>query len=632
VLRGKIHKPFASREAPIASSSSSILDTLRAARKSLSWSSQLQREIGDPIGASHSQSQPSLYCNTVPKRISDREIQYIDSNSRLLWTPANTERFVGVHENLDNYHDAREHGQNGMSPWFSMSIRSTPGSTPTDPTKSTPTDLNLTKQITRAKRTGQSVKKKDQRTRLPSISKELEGLFALGSRIETDNNNNHATHTALKNSAGSNNNNFLSGIGRPAPSSRALSPFSEWVTNQRLGSPDSNPPPMTADCAVSEMYQLHYNRASTVTASGGKRRTKQEAKAARKAFNKKRAMDLLEYLKKTIQKKQKMKKQTLVEQKVFKDEYKLREQVMRPMSKPSNCQLPLSLAPNHHPSHQSYTSFYPKTSSSLTALDAMIYDRVSNGSYQQQQQQQTTWKTRKKHLSHARLSAYRFNILNTPYDAEKAREKAQFQKALLESREKRSKHRNKLAASFWTRLGNQEEAEKILSTTLKEVGVESVVESVESEREGAGGRRRKKGGLVNNTMEDEDFGGGAICKVGTNLGYFEVNIAPSGPNTVVDRGKIVDRGGKIKTTNPLNAYRDRRIKNGSVSVEDSIDNLYGNGPPGSPTCTGEEVEDYMYRSRPVFFSTKQQQDNSTKVLEQFGKHPSDQLYSSFSIG
>lgn len=452
VLRGRVHLPFGrSRE------EANVNATTTCNKKD----SYLQQPFAEVHIVLPANSKSSLFQTIAAARESLSSSSSVRHSESKTWTP---KRVVDVQQDFDNFHEEREHDQVGMSPW------NTPN---TFIDSDSPTNSPL-----KSNRKHRSSRKT--RNHLSTISMELTGLFAEGSRIDGETN----SHERQNTSKGSNKNVedgghlkfILSDEGnaegtkyRSDNRSRALSPFSEWLKNQRISSTNIIKPPMTADCTQSEIYQLHYNRASTVTASGGRKRRNKDDKNARKELNEERAQSLLVELKKVIKNKQHKKKKALIEQQIFKKQYDLREQIHRPLSSPKNCQLPLSFAPNHHCSHPSFTCFYPKSLNESKFHAAAEYSRAKITSENEIQKQQIL---EGKQLAHARLASYRFNILNTPYTEDRKIEKRIFQEQLLNSRKKEAIIRDNLAKSFWSRLGSQRKAEKILSDTLNRVNGE----------------------------------------------------------------------------------------------------------------------------------------------------------------
>jgi hypothetical protein len=260
-------------------------------------------------------------------------------------------------------------------------------------------------------------------TLLPSIplSVEIQSLFAVGSRVGVGSRSLSESKLGMKRRTASRSRQWDS-----SPE-RAMSPFSEWMEDQHLlSSPDMRPPPpMSADVASSERYQLKYNRASTVTASGNskeKKRKKREDQRSLKILNEKRSQMLLDELKVAIEKKKEAKKIALAEQRMFTAEFELREKLNQPLPPPGNCHLPTLCAPNQHPSHPSFSTFFPNQVEEPNSLGQQ--------------------------LSHSRLSSYQFNVVDPPPLLDQKSER-EYQRVLLKSREEKNRKKKKLAESFW---------------------------------------------------------------------------------------------------------------------------------------------------------------------------------------
>ena len=610
VLRGRLHRPFQKEgSAQLIIRSASPPNTTH-----YKYSPRTRPIAETKLTATVIASLPSASSSIVETLLAARQSLSRGSSNlhRLKWT-----------QDLDNFDDEREHAQNGMSPWNEATMIENPiarrhVTEVTEATEATPPFIPFIQQTA-------TTKHKETRKRLPSISMELQGLFAQGSRIDK---------VTTPNSNSSNNNNDhdhdnddeglkftfsdigqIEGTRQQRP--RALSPFSEWLDQKRTASPETQPP-MSADCIQSERYQLLYNRASTVTASGKKSPTKTEQKRALKELNQKRATSLLEELKKTIYNKKLDKKRALVEHNLFSKEIQLRERISKPLPPPSNCQLPRSFAPNHHTSHPSFTAFYPASlvvPSPLTHVHAkqedrhkepVFWDDVGRSYPERNRESLNNWErsssatnatnaTKPTHpavpapttttnvlqgksLSHARLSAYRFNVLTTtPFTHERTKEKEHLQHALLESQG--AEQRQKLATSFWTQLRNQEEAERMLSWTLQRVaqGKTAAVDSVDRE----------------------------------------------------ERRQSVDTADRLSADAFVEARRKRSIRHARQRKEHRSSSYPNLNFMKYETTRDSRMggRDALRRPRQhVFFPTKKQQDR----VELFGREPIDQMFSSFS--
>ena len=314
-------------------------------------------------------------------------------------------------------------------------------------------------------------------TRLPGISLrvEMQSLFAVGSRLATADKNrrNYRQKRGHGRKQDDNGDNNSSGATSPE---RAMSPFSEWMDDRRLSSPDFSRPPMSADVASSERYQLKYNRASTVTTSNEKRNKRQEQRSL-KILNEKRSQMLLDELKLAINNKKKMKKIALAEQRMFTAEFQLRQKVMQPLSPPQHCHLPSLCAPNQHPSHPGFSTFFPNQVEEPNSLGQQ--------------------------LSHSRLSSYQFNVAEPPPLLDKEAER-EYQRVLLESREEKKKKKEKLASSFWKKMIDQESAEQSLITLMSHVMHKNNTYNSEAGQKDQPRRGRRKQGVLATTRTTDD--------------------------------------------------------------------------------------------------------------------------------
>ena len=390
----------------------------------------------------------------------------------------------------------RNHRNQGMSPWneedmmVSVSDMSVPKShkrvrkrynNNNDNTTIT-TNTNTTSNHHHSSSTNITIEK---RKRLPSISVEIQGLFAEGSRIEDEDvkrpykKSSSSSSSLSINTIMNNNNNQTSS----PPRSRALSPFSQMMERKRLNSPELLcRSPMSADVHASEFYQLKYNRASTVTPGGiNKGNQKKGDKLALKQRNEKRAKMLLMDLKSAIKAKQKLKKIALQEQRGFTAEFELREKVSKPLPKPTNCHLPDVCAPNQHPSHPKFAQFFPKQIENVTGdLDEKALPLGVQ-------------------LSHSRLASYQFNVLKPPPLLNKM-EDLNYQRELLKSKD--SSENEKLARSFWSRLNNQENVEKELNNKMTSMTKKKHRNRNRNNDEAT--KRRKQRGVATIDEEEEE--------------------------------------------------------------------------------------------------------------------------------
>jgi hypothetical protein len=371
---------------------------------------------------------------------------------------------------------AWDHQPGGMSPWNEQS-------------SSTNIDMSVPKSHARRRKRKKVIVEKEIHKSRPSISMEIQGLFAHGSRIEDEDtrlvrnamNAQHHQHQHQRHRRSRGGGSTE----RTGAASRALSPFSEWMERTRLSSPDMLQPPMSADVHSSEFYQLKYNRASTVTS--GQARNRKEEKHALKLLNEKRAKMLLTELKETIQKKKRNKKQALAQNKMFVHIFELREKVTKPLPKPTNCHLPGIFAPNQHPSHPIFSQFFPEHLEKKEALGKALGMQ----------------------LSHSRLESYQFNVKSPPPLMTKEEEN-QFQRELLESQGAQQKQLNQqLAASFWTRITDQEGTENILSDIMTSLNLQKTKMKTKMKiktkmKTKTNRRRRKHGGIATDTGKDQE--------------------------------------------------------------------------------------------------------------------------------
>ena len=455
VLKGRLARPFADRLNPFQSKKSNIYSREKSTIDNSASSSILARN--------------SISRNSISR--SNNKLIVSQSDSQLIRHPVDsstssprefdTLRVQQVYSASMGFDTLRNHRNQGMSPWneedmmVSVSDMSVPKShkrvrkrynNNNNDNTTTTTTTTTTNNHHHSSSTNITIEK---RKRLPSISMEIQGLFAKGSRIEDEDvkrpyKKSSSSSSSLSINTNMNNNNNQSSS---PPRSRALSPFSQMMERKRLNSPELLcRSPMSADVHASEFYQLKYNRASTVTPGGiSKRNQQKESKLAFKKRNEKRAKMLLMDLKSAIKAKQKLKKIALQEQRGFTAEFELREKVSKPLPKPTNCHLPDVCAPNQHPSHPKFAQFFPKQIENVTGdLDEKALPLGVQ-------------------LSHSRLASYQFNVLKPPPLLNKM-EDLNYQRELLKSKD--SSENEKLAQSFWSRLNNQENVEKELNNKM----------------------------------------------------------------------------------------------------------------------------------------------------------------------
>ena len=159
-----------------------------------------------------------------------------------------------------------------------------------------------------------------------------------------------------------------------------------------------------------EKDMARYRR--TMTGSPNISYSKKAEKDAKQLKQEQRASCLLAKLKKTIVKKKLAKRQLVAEQRIFNAEMKLRERVFKPLPRPKNSFLPVSVNPRLHPSHPAFAHFFNLSSNNSTHMVAPLAQQ----------------------LSHERLSSYRFNSLQEDPPELKSEEQMFYRRVLLESR------------------------------------------------------------------------------------------------------------------------------------------------------------------------------------------------------